>query len=244
MRSISILIVSFFSLGLFAQKGSSKLLISHLTGDFYVYTTFGDPGDGDLYPANGMYVLTNAGAVLIDTPWDTTQFQPLLDSIWFRHRQKVSLCFATHFHEDRTAGLEYYRKKGIKTYTTKQTDGLSKRRHKARAEFLMAKDTSFRWGQQSFEVFYPGKGHSPDNIVLWFGKEKILYGGCFVKSTEADGPGNLSDADIGAWIISIKKVQSKFPQTRYIIPGHQSWTSSESLNHTLKILETHRAKNK
>ncbi|HQF28632.1 MAG TPA: subclass B1 metallo-beta-lactamase, partial [Bacteroidia bacterium] len=104
--------------------------INEVAKDFYVYTTYGDPGNGELFPANGMYLVTNDGVILIDTPWDTTQFQPLLDSIKIKHNKSVSICIATHFHEDRTAGLHYYRTQGRKTFTTRKTDSLSILRNK------------------------------------------------------------------------------------------------------------------
>jgi metallo-beta-lactamase class B len=224
----------------FGQDKNPPLTISHLTKEYYIYTTFGDAGNGDMFPANGMYLVTNRGVVLFDTPWDTTQFQPLLDSIMARHKQKVVMCISTHFHEDRTAGLTYYSQLGIKTYTTKQTDDLSKAKNKPRAEYLVYGDSTFVVGEHSFKIYYPGKGHSPDNIVIWFDKDKILHGGCFVKSMDTESVGNLSDADIDEWIKSVKKVQAKFIQPRFIIPGHQGWTSSGALKHTLKILERHR----
>jgi metallo-beta-lactamase class B len=153
------------------------------------------------------------------------------------------MCISTHFHNDRTAGLNYYKQKGIRTFTTKQTDDLSKEKNEPRAEYLIYQDTTFNLGQNSFETFYPGKGHSPDNIVIWFGKEKILYGGCFIKSTETESPGNLSDANINEWIISVKRVQAKFDKPNYIITGHQDWTSKNSLTHTLKLLKKYKRKN-
>nr|AOA60297.1 subclass B1 metallo-beta-lactamase [uncultured bacterium] len=226
-----------------ARQIKPKLEIHPLTGDFYIYTTYGDPGDGSLYPANGMYLVTQKGVVLFDTPWDTTQFKPLLDSIRTRHGKNVVMCIATHFHEDRTAALVYYAQQNISTYTTKRTDDLCIARNKPRAEYLINGDTAFHIGQYSFEVYYPGKGHSPDNIVIWFGKEKILYGGCFIKSTETESVGNLSDADIDEWIRSVKRVQKKCGSPAFIIPGHLGWSSKRSLTHTLAILEHYRKKN-
>lgn len=220
-----------------AQSAPPALQIRPLTGDFYVYITYGDAGGGQPYPANGMYLVTKQGVVLFDTPWDTTQFQPLLDSIRHRHGRPVVLCLATHFHEDRTAGLAYYRSKGIATYTSVATDKLSAEHHKPRAQHLLAGDTSFRIGGYRFDVIYPGKGHSPDNIVAWFPEQKVLYGGCFIKSVESPGPGNLSDADVQAWIPSIKKVMERCPSPRFVIPGHQDWTDPRSVQHTLAILE-------
>jgi metallo-beta-lactamase class B len=224
------------------QTPAQKLTISHLTGAFYIYTSFGDAGNGVMFPANGMYVVTEKGVVLFDTPWDTTQFQPLLDSIRARHHQAVVLCISTHFHEDRTAGLDYYGQQSIETYTTKRTDDLSREKNKPRAAHLIYGDTTFRVGSFVFETFYPGKGHSPDNIVIWFGRERILYGGCFIKSTDTEHPGNLSDADIDAWILSVKKVQAKCTDPRFVIPGHQSWKDKNALGHTLRLLRKYQEK--
>lgn len=218
----------------FSQADPEKLTITHLTGDFYIYTTYVSL-NGAPFPANGMYLLTQKGAVLFDTPWDSTQFQPLLDSIWHRHHQKAVLCIATHFHEDRTAGLAYYRQKGISTYTTALTDELSKKNNKKRAEHLIVKDTVYSVGQYRFQTYYPGEGHSPDNIVIWFPKEKILYGSCLIKSTEAADLGNLGDANINTYAATIEKVQQHCPAPAYIIPGHQDWTDKRSLQHTWEM---------
>ena len=190
MRTIILTITYLLALtDVFGQAEKAKLKISHLTGDFYIYTTY-NVYEGTQIPANGMYLVTKNGVVLFDTPWDTTQFQPLLDSIQFKHKEIVVLCFATHWHSDKTAGLEYYRQQGIKTYTTVLTDELSKQNNKKRAEFLMSKDTVFHVGQYSFETYYPGQGHTADNIVIWFKKEKILYGhttGHFYKRHDFSG---------------------------------------------------------
>ena len=147
MQAITTTIISLlFLTNTFGQTTDSSLKISHLTGDFYVFTTY-NLYKGSRIPANGLYFVTTKGVVMVDTPWDTTQFQPLLDSIKTRHNKSVILCIATHFHDDKTAGLEYYRQQGIKTYTTKQTDELSKTSRKKRAAYLIDKDTVFTIGQ-------------------------------------------------------------------------------------------------
>ncbi len=220
----------------FAQSKNSPLQISHLTGDFYVYKTFHDY-KGTLISANALYLVTNKGVVLFDAPWDKTQFQPLLDSIKAKHHKEVVMCFATHSHEDRAGGLGFYGKKGIKTYTIKLTDQILEKNKEPRAEFVIPNDTTFTVGQHTFEVYYPGKGHASDNIVVWFNKEKVLYGGCFVKSIEATDLGYLGDSDVKEWGKSIAKVQSKFKNPKYIITGHDDYKDLNSLKHTLKLVK-------
>lgn len=235
MRIVLSVIAFIFSfINLQAQADTAKLKITRLTGNFYIYTTY-NTYEQSRVPANGMYVVTNEGVVLFDTPWDTTQFQPLLDSIQLRHNKKVTLCFATHWHSDKTAGLEYYRKLGIKTYTTVLTDELSKQNNKKRAEFLITKDTVFHAGQYSFETYYPGQGHTADNIVIWFNKEKILFGGCLIKGASDDNLGFLGDGNTQEYEATLTRVQKKFRNPKFILVAHSDWTNLNSLNHSIKM---------
>lgn len=110
---ITILVLLFFLNNTFGQNGNSNLKITRLTGEFYVFTTF-NSYKGKLVPANGMYLVTDNGVVMFDTPWDTTQFQPLADSIKNRHHKNVALCISTHFHEDRTGGFNIIHNRELK----------------------------------------------------------------------------------------------------------------------------------
>ncbi|SFD81801.1 subclass B1 metallo-beta-lactamase [Flavobacterium phragmitis] len=224
----------------FGQSKNSPLQISHLTGDFYVYRTFNDY-KGNKISANALYLVTDKGVVLFDAPWDKTQFQPLLDSIKAKHNKDVVMLFATHSHEDRAGGFDFYKKKGIKTYSIKLTDDILKKNKEPRAKFIIPNDTTFTVGQHKFEVYYPGKGHAPDNIVVWFDKEKVLYGGCFVKSADAEDLGYLGDANVKEWKTSIGKVKTKFKNPKFIIPGHDDWKNIESLNHTSELVNDYLA---
>jgi metallo-beta-lactamase class B len=225
-----------FVLMSFKPQPHPPLTIARLTGDYYVYTTWGTAG-GEPYPANGLYLVTPEGVVLIDTPWDTTQFQPLLDSIRQRHHRPVVLCIATHWHSDKTAGLAYYRAKGIPTYTTRLTDSLSLANGKPRAAFLFTNDTSFNVGGYVVQTFFPGEGHTKDNIVVWFGRDRVLYGGCLIKGVEAPDLGYTGDGNLAAYAATIRRLQAKFPNPAYVIPTHQGWQSIESVQHTLDMAE-------
>lgn len=244
MRTILLTIAFIFSLvaNVFGQAENAKLKISHLTGDFYIYTTYNTYQE-NLIPANGVYLVTNNGVVMFDTPWDTTQFQPLLDSIKFKHNKSVVMCFATHWHSDKTAGLEYYRQQGVKTYTTVLTDELSKKNNKKRAEFLMEKDTVFNVGQYSFETYYPGPGHTEDNIVIWFKKEKILYGGCLIKGVDDENLGYLGDGNVTEYASTLKRVQKKCLNPKFIITAHSGWKNINSLKHSLMMAKELKKKN-
>lgn len=206
----------------------------------YVYTTYQNLDDGQPYPANGLYVVTDAGVVLLDTPWDTTQCLPLLDSIATRHGKRVVMSISTHSHKDRTGSIDFLKRQGVKTYSTYHTHDLCVKNGSPQAEYLFRGDTVFTVGKHTFEVFYPGQGHTADNIVVWLREQRILYGGCFIKSTQATDMGYVDEGNLAAWPVSIRAVQNKFPEPQFIIPGHLAWKSKRALAHTLHLLKKHK----
>lgn len=217
----------------------SQLRIEHLTDNFYIYTTFKDLG-GYRFPSNSMYLVTDAGVVLFDTPWDESQFQPLVDSIQKKHQARIAMVISTHYHDDRTAGLECFEKLGAQTYSSAKTHGLTRKFGEKSAAFTFVNDTTFTFGGYRFETFYPGEGHTADNLVIWFDRQKILYGGCLVKSVESEGLGNLADANLNDWQTTVERVRKKFRRPRYVIPGHFGWKHKGALEHTVKLLKQHK----
>ncbi|HVS97271.1 MAG TPA: subclass B1 metallo-beta-lactamase [Puia sp.] len=212
-----------------------RLVITHLTGNIYVYTTWRMLGKAP-YPSNSAYLVTNKGVVLLDCPWDTTQYQPLLDSIAARHHQPVVLCISTHFHADRTCALNFLKAKGVATYSSALTRELCKEHHLPEAEHVFVHDTSFVVGGYTIRTYYPGPGHTRDNIVVWLARDRVLYGGCIVKSTEAPDLGNLEDASLADYPASIRRLIDRYPNAAFVIPGHLGWTDVHSLQHTMDML--------
>ena len=57
---------------------------------------------------------------------------------------------ATHSHDDRAGGLEYFGKLGAKTYSTKMTDSILAKENKPRAKYTFDNNKSFKVGKLSF----------------------------------------------------------------------------------------------
>lgn len=213
----------------------AQLRITQLDDSVYIYTTWQQLETGP-YPANGMYVLTREGAIMIDSPWDSTQVIPLLDSIRLQHQTSVRFCLATHSHADRTGGFGIMNAIGIPTYSTVLTQRICREKGEGMAMNTFVNDTTFEIGGVDFETYFPGHGHAPDNIVVWFPKWELLYGGCFIKSTETKSLGNVADANLTTWAAGIEKVRKRYKRPSYIIPGHLDWISEKSLQHTLQLI--------
>jgi len=189
-----------------------------------------------------MYLVTDIGVVLFDTPWDPTQFQPLLDSIAARHQKRVIYSISTHFHDDRTAGVDFLKAQGVRTYASKMTLALCAQKNENQPEYALRGNTKFVIGGRQFETYYPGEGHTKDNIVIWFPDEGVLFGGCLVKSTENQDIGNIADANLEAWGPAIAKLMKRYPEPQVVVPGHFGWTGKGALTHTLRLLEEHQKK--
>jgi metallo-beta-lactamase class B len=98
-------------------------------------------------------------------------------------------------------------------------------------------------GKHAFSTYYPGPGHAPDNIVILFETERVLYGGCLVKSVDDSSLRNLSDANLPAHPKTIRNLINKCKRPRYIIPGHNDWKNTNSLKHTLQMAQVQAGKN-
>ena len=220
-----------------AQKQQFRISTTHLTDNVYVHTSYGLPDGKTPYPANGLFIVTNAGIILIDTPWDEDQTQQLIDSLKTHYKKKIVLCIATHFHSDRTAGLDVLKKNGVKTYTSKLTAALAKQKSEKQPEFTFSNDTVFTLGNTTVQTYYPGEGHTKDNIVIWLPQSRVLFGGCLIKSLDVNDPGYTGDADIKNWPLAIACVKDRFKNIKYIIPGHEGWKGDTLMfTHTIKIV--------
>lgn len=209
--------------------------VTPLTKGLYVHTSW-KLLDGNPFPSNGLIAETKDGVVLVDTGWGEEPTKEILDWVEAKMHKKVTLCIVSHGHDDRLGGITVLQQRGIKVISTKQTAAIAAKDGHPQPEGILPADSTFTVGGRKIRTFYPGPGHTSDNITVWFPTEKVLFGGCFVKSTEAPTLGNIADADLKAWPNSLRRVISTFPDIAYVVPGHQSWKSKKSLQHTLDLL--------
>ena len=216
-----------------AQKDSIGLKVSKLADGFYVQTTYHMLG-GSPFPSNGLIVETADGVVLIDTGWGDHETDELIKWIRVHLKKKVILCIGTHFHADRIGGVATLNKLHIPAISYSLTEKMAKEHKVPAPKGILPVDTTMKIGGIKLECFYPGEGHTKDNIVVWFPDQKILFGGCLVKSVEANDLGNLADANVAAYPTTVETVIKKFPNPKYVIPGNQSWGAG-ALQHTLEM---------
>lgn len=236
----SIFVLLFSTLSLLSinslQAQEKPLIIDKLNERLYVYTTYQDY-QGTPVSANALYLITDDGVILFDTPWDATQYQPLLDSIQHKHGLPVIGVYATHWHDDRAGGFAFYNKKGIPTYATALTNQLLKENQKEQASNTIDADQPISIGGEKFVLNFFGAGHSLDNTVVWFPDYQVLHGGCFIKSSQAKDLGFTGDGDIREWKPSLARLLYRYPDIKMVIPGHDDWKDDGHIKATHRLLD-------
>ncbi|WP_232420838.1 subclass B1 metallo-beta-lactamase [Leptospira vanthielii] len=201
----------------------------------WIHRSFGEFG-GQIYSANGLVVLTNKGVVVVDTPWTESQTEELFSEIQAKFQKEILYVIVTHAHDDRMAGVSLFQNRNIPIYSTNLTAKLAKERGFGKTNPILDLQTRLGAGNQSVEVFYPGPGHSVDNIVVWLPDTHILFGGCLVKSLDAKDLGNTKDANLEEWENSLKRVLARYPDAEVVVPGHGDWGKLDLLRHTIRLL--------
>ncbi|EPX56631.1 Beta-lactamase [Cystobacter fuscus DSM 2262] len=183
-------------------------------------------------PSNGLLVEEGDSTLLVDTAWNARQTELLL--VWAKdtlHRP-VRAAVVTHSHADRTGGMSALVARGVPVHASEDTARLTAG-HGRPAPDRRLPETG-RLGP--LEVFFPGAGHSRDNLVVWLPAQRLLFGGCFVKDEGARNLGNVADADVAAWPASLERLRQRFPDVREVVPGHGEPGGPSLLTHTLALL--------
>ncbi|TGL25540.1 subclass B1 metallo-beta-lactamase [Leptospira yanagawae] len=201
----------------------------------WIHKSFGS-FQGKIYESNGLVVLTNQGVVVIDTAWTEPQTEDLILGIQTKFQKDILFLIVTHAHDDRMAGVNLFHKRNIPVYSTNLTAKLAKEKGLGKTNPILDVQTRLYSGNHSVEIFFPGHGHSPDNIVVWLPDTHILFGGCLVKDLDAIDLGNVKDANLVEWENSVKRVLTRYPDAVVVVPGHGNWGKLDLLRHTIRLL--------
>jgi len=208
--------------------------ITRLTDHAYlIQSSFSCNGSLD---CNHLLVIDDKDLVLVNTPVNDSLTAILLTCIKKKFNRKVTKVIVSHFHEDSSGGLQETSKQGITSYGLNKTRELLKSRNK-NIDIIFKDSLKIPLQTSEIQLFYFGAGHSVDNIVTWIPREKILFGGCLLKSTSVRDKGNINDADIAAWPITVRKVKTRFRDAKIVIPGHSTIGDSTIFDHTIRIAE-------
>jgi metallo-beta-lactamase class B len=224
-----------------AHKGESirvsdDVTLKPITSGVWVYTSYFDvPELGGRTGANGLIAVSGQEAVLINLPWTDQQTAALFDWIERRLGATVKAVVPTHFHQDCMGGLAEAHRRGAASYGLDKTIAFAQRDHLPVPQCPFGFRTAIRFGTSILLVTYHGSGHTTDNVVAWLPKQRTLFGGCLIKSQDAQSLGNTSDGDLRAYPATLRSVKAAYPNAKIVVPGHGDWGGPGLIDHTLKL---------
>lgn len=227
---------SLFGYGVFASDETPELSIERIDEHVYLHKSFSRVEGYGLVSSNGLVVVEDAKAFIVDTPWSDRDTEKLVNWIKANHYTLLG-SISTHSHEDRTAGIKWLNEQSVATYATALTNKILHENNREPAKYTLKED-EITLANGLLEVFYPGGGHTVDNVVVWLPKSKLLFGGCFVRSLESKGLGNTGEADVEQWPRSAEKLINQFPDANIVVPGHGKFGDTRLLKHTKFLAET------
>jgi len=193
------------------------------------------------FPSNGLIVVTNENdAVLIDTAWNEAQTAEIVEWVQEHLQRKLIAAIVTHAHDDKMGGMGVLKRTNIPTFAHPMSNTLAPKRGLLAADHdLLVKPNDDLevpgLNLPNIAIFYPGPGHSEDNIVININERGVLFGGCLVRPSTSFSLGSTKDATIDVWGHSVDKVATRFPESSIVIPSHGRPGDRSMLAHTSRL---------
>jgi metallo-beta-lactamase class B len=216
---------------------TEDLKIEQLTANTFLHVSYLETQTFGKVACNGMIVKDKNEAIIFDTPVDDAVSAELIEWVEKELKCKVKAIVVTHFHIDCLGGLAAFHEKGIPSYANALTIELAKKEAAVLPQNSFTQELELAVGKEKAILFFPGEGHTKDNIVSYFPNEQVLFGGCLVKSLKS-GKGNLADANVSEWSNTVRTVKSRFNEASTIIPGHGKFGDQALLDYTIKMFES------
>jgi metallo-beta-lactamase class B len=195
--------------------------VKELTSGVWITCFTFDTPDLGWVPCNGLIIAGASGPTIIDTGVTKEQGALLLTTAKRLTGQAATQAIATHFHADRTGGIEAMRTANVAVFAHPFSVGLAQAYSFPVPQAVKGLEKGpVRLGV--LELFYPGAGHTRDNITVWHEQSGLLFGGCLLRATTDKGIGSLSDGDLAAYPDTLNRLADRYPHPRITIPGHGS----------------------
>lgn len=247
MRSIALkaLIATFFLFGFYAElysQSKDRIVVNPdielipLGDSLYIHTSWIEIPDYGRFPSNGMVIIRKGKALLIDTPNNNEQTQQLFDFCKDSMDVDIVKVIVGHFHSDCLGGLEFLHSKNVESISGDLTKQKCEELSLPIPKTSFSETLSINFEGEPIECFYPGGGHTADNIVVYVPGSRILFGGCLIKSINSSGLGNTADAVISSWARSVSTVISRYHDIEAVVPGHGKYGDKKLLQYTIDLV--------
>ncbi len=231
-----------------AEEGQQAPVLEKIAEDVWVHKSWRHVDGWGLVLSQGLVVKVDTGVVLVDTAWTDADTEKLLALIEEETGAMPVKAIVTHAHDDKMGGMKALHAHGVETAAHRFSNEDAPVRGLTPAQvpmYISEKGKQLVFAGYSgvpLEVFYPGAGHTRDNIVVYYAPAKVLFGGCLIRPGDSGNLGNTADGDVGHWAEAARNVAEAFPEAEIVIPSHGPMGGRALLDHTIGLAEAAAAK--
>jgi peptidoglycan/xylan/chitin deacetylase (PgdA/CDA1 family) len=221
-----------------ADEPATRVSLTRLSDNLWLHTSTRELEGVGAFPSHGLLVEHRDGGLLIDGAWGRQATVELLEQIERGVGKRPRAAIVTDFHDDRAGGTAVLEEAGIEVWTSAGIiDRLEAASEPAPAHALEPSPWSGTLADVALEVWFPGAGHSPENLVVWLPDRRVLFGGCLLRAWESRGLGNVEDANLDAWGPTLRAVRDRYPNAQMVVPSHGDVGGPQILDHSLALVE-------
>ncbi|WP_317167860.1 subclass B1 metallo-beta-lactamase [Flavobacterium jejuense] len=215
---------------------TENITIIQISQNVYQHISYLNTTDFGKVACNGMVIKSSNEAIVFDTAVDDKSSEELINWINKTLNCKIKAMIPTHFHDDCLGGIKAFNRHEIPTYAFYKTVQFAKKKNIDLSRNSFQNELELKVGNENVIIQFFGEGHTKDNVIGYFPKEKILFGGCMIKEING-GKGNLSDANVKDWSATVTKVKEAFPNIKIVIPGHGEFGNIALLDYTIALFK-------
>lgn len=216
---------------------SNNLIVTQITENCYIHTSFKQTNDFGNVPCNGLIVTNSNEAIIFDTPTNEKNSEELINWIKEKLNCKINALIPGHFHDDCLGGIKAFDKNDIPSYANYKTIELAKENNLNVPQNSFRDSLTLKVGNEKITAKFFGEGHTRDNVVGYFSSENVMFGGCLIKEIDAS-KGYLGDANVADWSETVEKVKNAYPNVKIIVPGHGEYGDKKLLDYTINLFKT------
>lgn len=216
---------------------NEDLEVVRLTDHAYVYTAWDEIDGWGRVGSNGLIVVDDGKALMVDSPMTSAQTALLVKWVEEKLQVRLESFVPGHWHSDCVGGMAWLNQQGVQTYAYEETNRILRSQGKEPARESFRDSLRLEVGDLQIGVYFLGGGHATDNVVAWLPEDKVLFGGCMLKDTTAHQIGNISDAaSPQEWMQTVERLESRFPAVEWVVPGHGPVGGTEIFDHTKQVI--------
>lgn len=247
LKPLLLLVISFSFFYSSAQKRSrfkakivfksKELVVTQIALNSFEHTSFKQTVDFGYVPCNGLLVRDGSETIIFDTPTNDKSAELLIKWVKETLHCTIKAIIPTHFHDDCLGGLQAFHDNAIPSYAYFKTIEFAQENKYVVPQNSFRDSLVLKVGNEKIVTQSFGEGHTRDNVVGYFPKENILFGGCLLKEMGAS-KGYLGDANVAEWSNTVERIKNHYPNLQVIVPGHGKYGDKKLLDYTISLFKT------